>query len=303
MKIWSFIGLVILPVLGCNSSETKKEGKSDSVSELKKLPEENNKSITNLKSTQEKIDSLGNNNEEIREWPKNARDTITIGKKYVLQVINIIKDSSSFKNATGGKSINAGFPYGSKILVTYKFPSGWEFPHEKPNVPNPNGDLLDKVRDYYQKVANSKVVITPPKISKLAYLQLPYSWHLELYTSILNTHNNYKLRLPNIGPYECYYFSDNPFNNYKYKGEESVVIFTGVGNLVFVDPKTREAKVLNVYLEREADYSWISRFFYIKPDGQILIYEFGGFEIDTMTLNYYTVNVSKTGEITFIRTQ
>ena len=302
MKSWFSLGFFILTLLGCANSETKKEEKQETSIEESKLPKENIQPLGPNQQPQEEIRTDDGNTNEAPHMPQ---DTLIIGKKYRIPVVKVIQDTSRLLKGTDSIPVNTTFPFVLKALGYHKFPSEWEVPYGKPT--NPSAKILYGAYDFYSKFADDKTTIGQPKIKKLTFLGLPFSWFQSFDDPIFYTYKNSKLRLPNFGPYECYYHTAT--GNYqinelgKNDSKEQSDKIDKVGSLIFVHPYSKEAKVLNVFVEDSEELGWVRRYFFIKADGTILIYEIAGGEGDAWFLISYAVSVSKSGEFSFVRTR
>jgi len=174
-------------------------------------------------------------------------------------------------------------PFGSKILTTYKFPKNWQPADNSDENPvlNKNDEYLNKLSDYYSKARKIKS-INGPEITSKVYIKLGND--SLLVKDQRQFKNDFKYRLSNIDKYELYYVYDE--YNYDPKNYNPIIaskhdeIYMEVGSLIFYDPKTKTANILNVYYSigyPEIEYH-SDRFFYFGSNKTIKIFESNGDE-------------------------
>lgn len=91
--------------------------------------------------------------------------------------------------------------------------------------------------------------------------------------------NKYRYRLPDVNNYQYYYWCDYKYHNQLYTDAISVKCDWCIksfyfGYLIFYDPKTYTAKVINIYLDTFEDGSAVYRHFFIDKDYTIHISDF-----------------------------
>src|SRR5690606_35765253 len=111
--------------------------------------------------------------------------------------------------------------------------------------------ILNKLIEFYQYKLEKVKTNDCPSFKKVIYFKYPFTWQGKFNDSIILTLDSCKYRLPNIGPYETYYiytYPSFPAEHYQNKSlEERDPVLWAVGNLLLLDPKTKEAKILNIY--------------------------------------------------------
>jgi len=191
-----------------------------------------------------------------------------------------VSDSADVPGDSDGITM---LPFGSKLLTTYKFPKNWQptdYNDENP-VLNKNDEYLNKLYNYYSKAGKIESINGPEIISRV-YIKLGND--SLLVKDQREFKNNFKFRLPNIDKYELYYVYDE--YNYDPKNYNPVIaskddeIYMEVGSLIFYDPTTKTANILNVYYNisyPEIEYH-SDRFFYVGSNKTIKIFESNGDE-------------------------
>ncbi|MGV3539731.1 MAG: hypothetical protein ACO1OQ_07970, partial [Rufibacter sp.] len=105
--------------------------------------------------------------------------------------------------------------------------------------------------------------------------------------------------LPNFGPYECYYSwvdVKRPHEEEKdYEERSDELIETG--NLIFYEPKTKKAKVVNVYRSVAGIFWGSGRYFYVDENKKINLYEHDGNEEKSKLIHKYTIIVQENGTV------
>jgi len=191
------------------------------------------------------------------------------------------KVNSTRNNSTAGikvksnknDSVNAVLPFGSSILADYKFPEIWEYPldedSEKPN--NPIQKKFYQLRKFYEKIEYSKATESLPTIKTI-------EWISNDEDSSLIKHNKIKVdsfiyRLPQIGPYNCYFQNSGSIMERIKLDNQS--IFCPIGILILYNPQTQQAKVLVIHLDYtyEDSFADFYRFYYITKSKKIQIFE------------------------------
>jgi hypothetical protein len=135
-------------------------------------------------------------------------------------------------------------PFGPTAIVQYKFPEvAWANPMDG------SASTIDKKYQEQLKKINfapfnfSKSIIVPV-IRQVTFVNV---WTDSLITKHDEHYDtDFKYRLPNLGPYECYYqyHTDSLASLIKTKDDTR---YQGFGNLVLIDTLTRNAKILNIY--------------------------------------------------------
>lgn len=121
-----------------------------------------------------------------------------------------------------------------------------------------------RVPEYLWEMENVAPLDIELEISKTTYLDNSYAQSLREKETILTNLGAIRYQLPNFGDYECYL---------------SCSLSPAIGNLIFFDKKTGEAKVLNVnthFNKDTKDYKMFRQYLYfdITEDYEIRLYTF-----------------------------
>jgi len=161
------------------------------------------------------------------------------------------------QSVTNKIKINANFPFGCADLTKFKYPKHWEGDLENyGQLKKPSGKEFYEIGQCFAAINLAKT-IQSPKFQSLEVLKIgdSYTGAYNIDTLVQKSIDSCKYRLPNIAIYECYY----SYERY--------------GNLLLLDPKTKNGKVLNIYADDIAgDSHTILRYFLIDKN-VITIYE------------------------------
>jgi hypothetical protein len=153
--------------------------------------------------------------------------------------------------------INSNFPFGCADLAKFNYPKCWEgdlknYGHLK----KPKGQELEDIVKCFNAINSAKTIKSlKPKKIELFEIGDFFKNANNLDTLMQISIDSCKYRLPNIGIYECYY----SYQRY--------------GNLILLNPKTNEGKLLNIYADDIGGDSHTKlRFFYIDKN-EIHIFE------------------------------
>lgn len=153
--------------------------------------------------------------------------------------------------------INTNLPFGCVELKKLKYPKHWDGDLENyGHLKMPQGKQFEGIRQCFAAI-NLARTIKSPKFQSLEVLKIgaDYKGADNIDTLLQRSIDSCKYRLPNIGIYECYY----SYQRY--------------GNLLLLDPKTKNGKLLNIYADDiGGDSHTILRYFYID-ENEITIYE------------------------------
>lgn len=186
-------------------------------------------------------------------------------------------------------------PFGFNTIITHPFPEKWTVPSDSTGgyiEPLPENEiLLNKTAKYYEHLIKLKSIVAP-KINTIKYVNIDNDSLMKRSLKLIN--NSFKLRLPNFGPYECYY-QHNDFSAVDPEGN-----YNDFGNIILFNPTKKSANVLNVYHlgvysgEGNGAY-W--RFFYISNDKKILLFNAGESEGDSYLHKSHEISVKPDGKI------
>jgi len=155
--------------------------------------------------------------------------------------------------------------------------------------------MLDKVGDFYRKLANARA-FKSPDINAVEYVHKGDDSLLFKYYH--RPKADFKYRLPDFGIYRAYYqcFEIPMPEVYKLQDDPTSPdkLYYDYGNLVLYEPKTKKAKILNIYntFSDKEPTARFSRYFYIDKNKVIQIYEAGEGEEQSF--------MKKTQEITIL---
>ncbi|MFN5213659.1 MAG: hypothetical protein ACK5DY_03505 [Bacteroidota bacterium] len=191
------------------------------------------------------------------------------------------KDNLIAQSDTSKIEINADFPFGCADLTKFKYPKHWEGDLENyGQLKKPSGKKFDDIGQCFASI-NLVKTIKSPKFKSLEILKIGDNCKgaSNIDTLLQKSIDSCKYRLPNIGTYECYYSYER------------------FGNLLLLDPKTKNGKLLNIYADDiGGDSHTILRYFFIDKN-VINIYE-GSCYDDGCTLDEkFKIIINKDAEI------
>jgi|GEM_PF-709835 len=199
-----------------------------------------------------------------------------------LEMISFIDTATSLEVSTIKTKSN--FPFGCSDLNKYKYPKHWKG-HEEGLV-QPKGKEFEEIGQCFQKI-NSAKAIGSPKVNKLEVLKIGnYNKDYSFDSLALKSIDSCIYHLPNIGIYECYYFS-----------HVTKIKTHGIyGNLLLLDPITSNGKLLNIYFEYSGDQHINLRYFMIYSNG-INLYEGACYDDGCSLTESYRITIKPNGEI------
>ena len=191
------------------------------------------------------------------------------------------KDHLIAQHDTSKIKINANFPFGCADLTKFKYPKHWEgdlgnYGHLKKT----NKQEFEDIRKCFNAI-NSTKTIKYPSLQKLELMEIGdiFKNANNLDTLMQISIDSCMYRLPNIGIYECYY----SYQRY--------------GNLILLNPKTNEGKLLNIYADDlGGDSSTMLRYFYIDKN-EIHIFEGACYDDGCFLDEKYKININSDGRI------
>lgn len=206
--------------------------------------------------------------------------------------------NNSLEQADSMNQVDFGrYPFGCPTLVRFAFSDEW-------NIIDFSG-TANMGHSIYQKALleinaclqdiNHSASIEKPQINKSE--KFSYFNEGDLTCNDAGSLDSALVSLLDMGPYNAYY----AFGNF-HGDKPAETIFTPddcleYGNLVLVDPKTKNAKVLNLYSVKEKDKTINLRLFYIDENKLIHIKEIFCDEKYCKILKRFTVNVENNGQI------
>jgi hypothetical protein len=197
-----------------------------------------------------------------------------------------------FKENFRDTTVKTNLPFGSPILIDHKFPSHWDYDPDQDD--GPHEAAFYKLVLFYNHLNKLKpAFILKPSVIK----KIPIGDDSLIIEDKGKFFNKVAYRLPNFGPYKCYYQYDiqNP-NTLKSKDLKS---YTEIGNLILFDQKTKQANILKIYTSY-AGQDFLAehhRFFYISKDKNISIYESRMGEMDGNMKKMQIITVTSEGKI------
>jgi hypothetical protein len=194
---------------------------------------------------------------------------------------NITKESFITQTNTSENKINTTLPFGCLNLTKYKYPKHWDGDLENyGQLKQPKGLEFKDIGTCFDAI-NSAKTIKPPRPQRLELLEIGgiFKNANNLDTLMQISIDSCRYRLPNIGIYECYY----SYQRY--------------GNLILLDPKTNEGKLLNIYADDlGGEAHTILRYFFIDKNG-VNIYEAYYYDDGCSLDETFKVIVNTDGEI------
>lgn len=197
-------------------------------------------------------------------------------------------------------------PFGSKLLIDVNLPSNWIQSTDEAGYAHPAifESKMTKIVRSYDSIYESKS-ITLPQFSKTKFINFT-SHNDSLFINDMKNFKflcEYKYRLPNFGPYECYYQSlkfTSAYNEMFDLGKRYTDnYYIEYGNLVFYDTSSGLANILNIYNTSTgnerfgSDYKW----FYIDKNKKIWLYRSGSDEGSGYFSLGETVTIKPDGKI------
>lgn len=187
----------------------------------------------------------------------------------------------------------AKLPFGSSILMRYKFSGKWTHPPFSADFKPSSLDekQLIKLQDYYNSLNGIKKKSLMPPVKKIEYIQIGTD---SIITSKSQFKSNFQYQLPDFGPYHCYY----KFNQL---GDNIVMRNRNVrttGELILYDYKSKEAKVLVIY--QSYDYGGIdvyTRYFLIDTNKKVTLYTVDQDETDVTFKRDHEIVILNDGKI------
>lgn len=144
-----------------------------------------------------------------------------------------VKDNLIAKADTVNIPINTHFPFGCADLIKFNYPKRWDGDLENyGHLQKPIGKAFEDISMCFHAI-NSGKTIQSPLVRKLELIEIGdiFKTANNVDTVMQISIDNCRYRLPNIGIYECYY------------------AYQRYGNLILLDPKTKEGKLLNIYAD------------------------------------------------------
>ncbi|WP_183575624.1 hypothetical protein HDF18_17125 [Mucilaginibacter sp. X5P1] len=233
--------------------------------------------------------------------PRTDKNAVGSGSNEPTQKTGIKNTSQSVQQSDTANRIApiTSLPFGPAAIVQYKFPDdGWADPMGGP-VPK----IDKKHQEEFKKIRfgpfNYSKSVRAPLIKHVIFVNV---WT----DSLITTHDehydtDFKYRLPNFGPYECYYqyHTDSLASLVKAKYNTQ---YDGFGNLVLIDTLTGDAKILNIYSSfeyGEEGGGHYYRYFFIDKEKNIDIFTAGGEEGSGSLKKVQVINVQSDGTISF----
>ncbi len=183
--------------------------------------------------------------------------------------------------------INANFPFGCVDLTKFKYPKRWEGDLKNyGQLKKPSGKEFDDIGQCFAAI-NLVKTIKSPKFQSLEVIKIGdnYKGAFNIDTLLQKSIDSCKYRLPNIGIYECYY----SYERY--------------GNLLLLDPKTKNGKLLNIYADDiGGDSHTILRYFFIDKN-VINIYEGSCYDDGCNLDEKYKIIINQNEEINISKVQ
>lgn len=211
----------------------------------------------------------------------NKKDPNTVGKSIVIIPLDQQIDTSTIL-------INASFPFGNEALSMINLPKHWPADLENyGQLKKPEGKEFEKNGAYYQAI-NAVNTIKSPFVENIENIDLGPKNATDYYLDTLSNKSidSCKYRLPNFGKYESYYYVEPAKRNAN----------DVYGNLLLLDPKTQNGKVLNIYFEYGGDQSINMRYFFIQQN-TINIYEGSCYDDGCGLAETFRISIDNEGEI------
>ena len=175
---------------------------------------------------------------------------------------------------TASEILITPLPFGPEDIITYNFPNnGWsngedEIMHGEKNKDSVYQKKFEQIDEVFSKINFSKTIVGPI-IKKAEYINIDDD-------SLIITHypgfqNDFKFRLPDEGPFECFYQYHESPQTHAIITKDGKKFFT-YGNIVLYDKKTYSAKFINVFNGfnfGNEDFGGSERLFVVEKNGMI----------------------------------
>ena len=229
------------------------------------------------------------------------KNVVGLGSNKPTQKTGIKNTGESVQQLDTAKSTASitQLPFGPTAIVQYKFPDGgWADPMD-----GPVSKIDEKYQEEFKKInfapLNFSKSIHAPIIKQVSFVNV---WTDSLITKHDEHYNtDFKFRLPDFGPYECYYqyHAGSLASLVKAKYDTR---YDGFGSLVLIDTLTRDAKLLNIYSSfeyGEEGGGHYCRYFFIDKEMNIEIYTADEEEDSQSIKKVQRINVQSDGKISF----
>jgi hypothetical protein len=189
--------------------------------------------------------------------------------------------SLNLQSDTASIPLNINFPFGCTELTKLKYPEHWEGDlNHYGHLKKPGGQEFEDIKNCFMAI-NAAKTISAPSTKKLTLLKLGELFENanNLDTAMQLSIDSCRYRLPNLGNYECYY------------------CYQRYGNLLLLEPKTMEGKVLNIYADDLGGDSHTNlRYFYIDKNG-IRIFEAAWYDDGCFLDEKFKISIDSDGSI------
>jgi hypothetical protein len=206
------------------------------------------------------------------------------------------------------KTERTTFPFGPAMLVNTKFPDYWVHDDSSRTYFK---NVSDSIVQYYHRLNTNNthvkdlalggLLIEVVKSTGSSYEDDSVVFNRALITAV----SNLKYRLPDIGPYQCYYaynesaerpgFPSDKNGKRNETYEETPSYYTSAGNLVFYNPLEKSVKVLNIYHTIQIPFEIREKWFYIDRNA-IRIFRIYGDEEGTSMKEVYRIKINSKGD-------
>ncbi|MDB4998992.1 MAG: hypothetical protein JWR76_69 [Mucilaginibacter sp.] len=194
-------------------------------------------------------------------------------------------------------------PFGSPLLVSYKFPKNWKnyLKDDKSDLLTNTHKTFEKCRAYYRHLVDAKVIVKAPIIKSTKYFHIGEDADLLKYEKKFKA--EFKYKLPDMGHYQVYFEYERVPMDYIYKLMDTANSFDKLyyeyANLVLYDVQIQRATILNIYhsYSFKEPTSGELRLFYIDTNKSIQIYEGAEGELDSAMEKAYSVEIEDNGKI------
>ena len=195
--------------------------------------------------------------------------------------------------------VTQAYPFGCSILVTHKFPPHWEASHDnRDSVMTLNESEFFHTSAYYEVMSRAKT-FSPPPIENVEHIKIGNENTCSCTNSL--SLDSCRFKLKNIGKYQCYYLSDDIYQNDAFEKSCPNNTCLLYGDLVLYDSSSRSAKVLLIYFEGGSgsgeNKGTPFRYFFITKEKSIELYD-GICNDDGCDMrNTWSIHVLDNGEI------
>lgn len=187
-------------------------------------------------------------------------------------------------------------PFGCGRLLTYRFPKKFYSGVGAGCENNLPGKILDTICQCYNHINENiaKTIPYPYSKEKFEKYRIVPTKKFLMYDSSVRALNYLSYKLPDFGPYHCYYSSNQ---TYIFDSMAMTTHHGEEGYLLLYSPQRKLTKILTIYAERSDEISGSLLLFYIDTNKTIHLYLENAFEEGDYCNKLCEINITESGEI------